>query len=104
MKYIITIKKEDGPSNGNENRKGITPEDTFHMYDKGGMFCSCCSKNETHEYIFEEPEEVVRWFVHRYCESINEAADRVNEIRKGESCNACHNPDKHSYNPRQLDK
>ena len=92
MKYIITIKKEDGPSKGNENLVGITPEDTFHVYDEDGVFCSCCSVGDNHEYVFEEPEEVARWFVHRYCESIELAGGVITEIRDDE------------YNPRQQDK
>ena len=92
MIYNITIEK----SNVSAKSKA-KPEDTFHVYDNGGMFCSCCSENDTHEYIFEEPEEVVRWFAHRYCKSINESADRVNDIRDGECCFVCRSPKKYSY-------
>ena len=83
MKYIVTIKTEGKPKGG-ENLVGIAPEDTFHVYDVGGHACECCKDGDTHEYIFEEPEEVARWFVHRFCESIELAGGTITEIRDDE--------------------
>ena len=50
----------------------------------GAMPVNAARTVDTHEYIFEEPEEVARWFVHRFCESIELAGGTITEIRDDE--------------------